>query len=398
MYMNRHFVRNFFSAMMLAILLISCNDDDDYDGLSPADISGTYSNKLSAPENGNSLILTYNGETFIGKEILFKTNDAKTADIILKYVLPHDAETTLSNVPLSLHADGFSFSGNATAPTGTAFTYQGSISDRRMTLDLSDITIPGNELAANGTWYINHRNASYYNVDNGGMQTMIGMLYNLIGGRLVGNLISSVLDDVTFRPDGNIIARYAPLPDSVAIGNLIGSYVRHPESDWTDSPANLATFYVEDNNNLYVTPQIDMIIRQIRANKQTKADAGQSAMENALLAAYQKLNTWSTTGIKMTVRQSDNPTAGDIILVLDKSEIQELFALLDIIKILIPAETLNAPVMDLLGDIIPPQFAGIAGILLQGKTLGEILVQLSQELNTIPIEIGIYLHKNPPTN
>lgn len=76
--------------MMLAILLISCNDKDDYDGLSPAELSGTYSNKLSAPANGDSLILSYNGNTFIGKDVEFKTDDGKTAHIILKYVLPHD--------------------------------------------------------------------------------------------------------------------------------------------------------------------------------------------------------------------------------------------------------------------------------------------------------------------
>ncbi|MFQ9021739.1 MAG: hypothetical protein ACLR6J_11135 [Parabacteroides merdae] len=67
----------------------------------------------------------------------------------------------------------------------------------------------------NGTWYVAHENASDYNVDNGSMQTMIGMLYNLVGGKLVSNLISSLLDGLTFQADGNIIARYAPLPDSV---------------------------------------------------------------------------------------------------------------------------------------------------------------------------------------
>ena len=44
-----------------------------------------------------------------------------------------------------------------------------------------------------------------------------------------------------------------------------------------------------------------MIIRQVMINRQTKANSGDSSMENALLAAYQKINTWSTTGIKMTI-------------------------------------------------------------------------------------------------
>ena len=54
--------------------------------------------------------------------------------------------------------------------------------------------------------------------------------------------------------------------------------------------------------------------------------------------------------------------------------------------------------MDLIGDLIPSQFASIAAILLKGKTLGAILDQLSQELNAIPIEIGIYLYKDKNIN
>lgn len=396
--MDRKSICSFLYAMMLVILLIACNDDDDYDGLAPAELSGTYSNKLSAPANGDSLILSYNGNTFIGKDVEFKTDDGKTAHIILKYVLPHDKETTIAGISLTAGSDSYSFSGDATASTGTAFHYQGNIQAGRLVLELSDIMTPENRLRTNGTWHIAHENASYYNVDNGSIQTMIGMLYNLVGGKLVSNLISSVLDGLTFQADGNIIARYAPLPDSIQIGSLIGSYIKHPANDWTASPPNLATYYVEDNSSIYVIPQIDMIIRQMMINRQTKTDSEDSSMENALLAAYQKINTWSTTGIKMTILESEDPAKGDLILLLDKSEIQELFALLDIVKVFIPEETLNAPVMDLIGNLIPPQFTSIVAILLKGKTFGAILDQLSQELNAIPIEIGIYLYKDKTVN
>jgi hypothetical protein len=394
--MDKKSICSFFYAMMLAILLISCNDEDDYDGLAPAELNGTYSNKLSAPANEDSLILSYNGNTFIGKEVEFKTDDGKTAHIILKYVLPHDKETAISGVSLTAGSGSYSFSGDETTSTGTAFHYQGSIQAGKLILELSDI--PKNRLAMNGTWYVAHENASYYNVNNGNMQTMIGMLYNLVGGKLVSNLISSVLDDLTFQTDGNITARYAPLPDSVRIGSLIGSYVKHPANDWNTSPSNLVTYYVEDNTSIYVIPQIDMIIRQVMINKQTKSDSGDSTIGNELLAAYRKINAWSTTGIKMTIRESEDPAKGDLILLLDKSEIQELFALLDLVKVFIPEETLNAPVMDLIGDLLPPQLASIAAILLKGKTFGAILDQLSQELNAIPIEIGIYLYKDKTIN
>lgn len=107
--------------MMLAILLISCNDDNDHDGLAPAELSGTYSNKLSAPANGDSLILSYNGNTFIGKDAEFKTDDGKTAHIILKYVLPHDKETTIAGVSLTASPGSYSFSGDATASNARRF-------------------------------------------------------------------------------------------------------------------------------------------------------------------------------------------------------------------------------------------------------------------------------------
>ena len=182
--MDRKSICSLLCAMMLAILLISCNDEDDYDGLSPAELSGTYSNKLSAPANGDSLILSYNGNTFIGKDVEFKTDDGKTALLILKYVLPHDTETAIPGISLTAGSGSYSFSGGVTTSTGTAFHYLGSIQTGKLILELSDITIPENRLTMNGTWYVAHENASYYNVDNGSMQTMIGMLYNLVGGKL----------------------------------------------------------------------------------------------------------------------------------------------------------------------------------------------------------------------
>ena len=43
----------------------------------------------------------------------------------------------------------------------------------------------------------------------------------------------------------------------------------------------------------------------------------------------------------MTIRESEDPAKGDLILLLDKSEIQELFALLEIVKVFIPEKRLT---------------------------------------------------------
>ena len=83
--MNKYLLRNFLYAICMVALLTACDDNDDYDR---PEMNGTYSNKLSAPEGGDALILTYSGREFVGKDVAFKMTNDNTANITLHGVLP----------------------------------------------------------------------------------------------------------------------------------------------------------------------------------------------------------------------------------------------------------------------------------------------------------------------
>ena len=88
---------------------------------------------------------------------------------------------------------------------------------------------------------------------------------------IVGNLICWFINEVTFNPDGNITARYATMPEGKAIGDLIQLPPNRQDSEWISSPINLASYYVKDDSELYIVPNIDMILYQIEQNKPTEA-------------------------------------------------------------------------------------------------------------------------------
>lgn len=89
----------------ISILLISClavasafltSCDNDHYGPEPIDVTANYSNKLSNP-NPN-LILTYNGETMIGKSVDFSTVTGETAIINLYDILPGEKEVKIMSI------------------------------------------------------------------------------------------------------------------------------------------------------------------------------------------------------------------------------------------------------------------------------------------------------------
>lgn len=399
--MKRNQLLHLLYVACLFILLTACNNDEKQNDLSLEQINATYSNKLSAPKGGN-LMLTYSGQACIGKDIYFKMKKANTADITLFGVLPGEAETTIPDVSLTFGTDNYAFSGHATGAGGTTFQYEGTVAAGKMSFALTDVVIPSSSLTRQGTWYIIHRTKTAHTVYNGvggeggSMNSLVGMLYSFVVNNLLGNAISSVLDNVTFHTDGNITAAYAPLPDSISIGKLISGVgvTGRPASDWQQSPTNLCTYSVKNGSDLYLILNIDMIIRQAQQNKGTKAE--EAGLAEAIKKVYKRLNTWTTTGIKLSVSTPGPQYTGnkdDILLLLEKEEIEDLFLLIDLAKAIIPAETLDKPVSEALAGIIPPEYAGLIDLLLKGESLGALLDKVHNELNTIPLEIGLYLSK-----
>lgn len=392
--MNKYLLRNFLYAICMVAFLTACDDNDDYDG---PEMNGTYSNKLSAPEGGDALILTYSGREFVGKDVAFKMTNNNTANITLHGVLPGETATPLENVTLTSETNGYSFAGNGNGTNGTTFAYKGKVEKGKMTLDLTDVKITSNQLTSNKTWHpvqtavteekdpvlgnYTFRHYSFHLVtDNLILSQAAPMLEGMLS-----NLVTWFINNVTFNPDGNITANYATMPEGKAIGDLINVVPDRKDSEWISSPINLASYYVKDDSELYIVPNIDMILYQIQQNK-TKADDG---LDPAVIAAvYQQLNKWSTTGIKMNIRKNSEVPynsmgsmiayKGDVYLFLDKEEIQAFIPLLSLVKGLLPEDILNGPMGPMIGTILDL----LSGSLQQAQTL-ELGMMLTKEKQTL---------------
>lgn len=379
--MNKYLLRNFLYAICMGTLLFACDDNDDQDG---SGISGIYSNKLSIPEGDNTLTLTYSGREFIGKDVTFKQVNGNTANITLHGILPGETATVLENIPISADGNGYSFSGSSTGNNGTAFSYQGKVETGKMILALTDVKVASNQLTSNAKWHPVQTAVTTETDPIKGEYTCYHYAFHLVTDNLIlgqaapqleailGNLITWFINEVTFNPDGNITARYATMPEGKAIGDLINIPPDRKDSEWLSSPINLASYYVKDDSELYIIPNIDMILYQIEQNK-TKADGGLDAA--VIAAVYQQLNKWSTTGIRMNIRKNSEAPynnmgkliayKGDIFLFLDKEEVAAFLPLLSLVKDLLPEDILNGP----MGSMIGPLLDMLASSLQQAKTL-----------------------------
>ncbi len=379
--MNKYLLRNFLYAICMGTLLFACDDNDDQDG---SGISGIYSNKLSTPEGDNTLTLTYSGREFIGKDVTFKQVNGNTANITLHGILPGETATVLENIPISADGNGYSFSGSSTGNNGTAFSYQGKVETGKMILALTDVKVASNQLTSNAKWHPVQTAVTTETDPIKGEYTCYHYAFHLVTDNLIlgqaapqleailGNLITWFINEVTFNPDGNITARYATMPEGKAIGDLINIPPDRKDSEWLSSPINLASYYVKDDSELYIIPNIDMILYQIEQNK-TKVDGGLDAA--VIAAVYQQLNKWSTTGIRMNIRKNSEAPynnmgkliayKGDIFLFLDKEEVAAFLPLLSLVKDLLPEDILNGP----MGSMIGPLLDMLASSLQQAKTL-----------------------------
>ncbi|WP_455586676.1 DUF4925 domain-containing protein [Bacteroides sp.] len=368
--MSKKFLLKLFCVTCLFISLVSCSDD----GYHESDkLTANYSNKLADGTAAN-LSLSYSGTELIGKSIYFKTSDTKTADITLLDILPGERETPIVNVTLTPAESGYIFSGKATGISGINFSYNGKIEDGKLTVNVSDVQLPAHAITTQKKWYT----VPYTLNDTQGTDPETGITYNNVmygvhfhsdskaasslaslAEAVGGNILGSVLRNVYFHPDGNITARYAPMPQVDGFLGYIMPLPIRPESDYSLSPLNLVTYYVKDNF-LYVVPNIDMIIRLVQSNRnaETRATSTPDYMK-----IYRLLNRWATTGIRFHIVDEIKPEelyedyyikhAGDMILYLDKDEISPLFQLLPMLKDIVPDGPLKTILIPMLESMIP---------------------------------------------
>lgn len=336
--MKKNLLLKLLCVIFLISLATACNDDND----KGASWETTYSNKLSAPGGGN-LNLYYDGKVLIGKDIYFKQQDVNSANIILSGIFP--AEKVLSiNINLAAGKEGeSSFSGSAGSDDDITFNYEGTVSKKSMTLNLSNIKLSDNALTAASKWNVE---SLYFQSDDPTLNTIIPL-----AGKKINEVLCSVLRDVTFHTDGNVTADYALQPGT-----------------WTESPTNLV-FFATTDNSVYVLPNVDMIIKQIGDNQsKTRAEENNQITMEQIEAVYALINKWTTIGIRMNIRTSSNTLS----LYLDKAEIEALF-----------------PVIPYLKDLIPDDLGGGLGSIISAllPTLAETLGKAEK------VDIGITFKK-----
>ena len=251
--------RVWYLGILLVVLSLCPSCKDDLPGL------GKDANRYFS---GDDLVLTYSGEPMLGKEVHFQTYDGEKATITLSGLLdsktlfpsedlqdiafgapgvvPGEVPTTLSNVPLTLNAEGTAYTFEGTDnQNNRQLTYKGEVSKDKMTLAVQ-VKMPANNFL--GTWKVAAENAlsmtweSDQKIQVGG-QELPTSAAGAMAGALLSPLVSETLQSVTFQEDGNIIA----------------SYKKRGASDWQTSPINMAHYYVKDNK-IYVQLHIAQIL------------------------------------------------------------------------------------------------------------------------------------------
>lgn len=201
--------------------------------------------------SGDKLDLKYGDSALLGKEITFDTKDGKTATITMKGlfslsdIMPKstaaapsmgsgrysgEVTTTISNVPLILSGETYTFEGEYTGASGVKATYSGEVKKDKLTMAVK-ATMPTNDLV--GTWALAPfapttgslpmvmawKSETPLKIDahildeNIPAGTIIDikiedLLAKMNVNPMVSGLLTGVLQSITYQEDGNIVASY----------------------------------------------------------------------------------------------------------------------------------------------------------------------------------------------
>ncbi len=346
----------------LSILLISClagvstlltSCSEDHYGPAPVDVTANYSNKLS---NANpNLVLTYNGETMIGKSVDFSTVTGETAIVTLYDILPGEKALKIMSIPLSGDTEGYSFSGNSKGnETLSTFRYEGRVTKGKLTLNISDIQMANAELWANtyklpavvnGTKRIIDTNDSweyiwkevdgqvlnapcYFYADveasesGAATQTWGSTIQNI-----VSYILPQVLQEVTLGVDGNITASYSTEPlsgiDIMTILGFLGTPITQDmitpnivDRTYIPSPKGFAYWFQKDGK-LMLKLDLGNIIASIAGNSDKYMDAN---IINAIIEAVSQMDAMKLKELLATLNQSlKNETLEFLVNINDTS-------------------------------------------------------------------------------
>ena len=394
--MKKNLFYYLFAVICSVTLFTSCSDDDDEKMVNPVPQT-TFTGE-------NGLQLTYNGAPMPGKKVTF-TPDATNAqkatlrlegefdlngilgkaksaaareDVSMPTapgVLPGSPVVTLP-VDLTINGDQCSFAGTSETDYCT-FSYKGEVSAGAMELDLSEVKLKNAKLAGM-TWKLEPYDETNSNETDPiylvweaekkvlGFMPIESALKMALRMDLIAagadnkisatDMLGTVLQDVTFMEDGNIVATYK----DAANGG----------TEWTKSPVNLAQYVVENDNQMKVFLNPAAIIAAV--NNAGRAVDVQAVIQQAIQMLYPML----VNGVPVAFGQTD-----DALSVYLNTEL-----LLPLLKTLVVPLLSDEEVVAMLVELMKkdPDFGEMAG-------LAEPTLKAFPEIieSTTKVEIGL---------
>lgn len=394
--MKKNLFYYLFAVICSVTLFTSCSDDDDEKMVNPVPQT-TFTGE-------NGLQLTYNGAPMPGKKVTF-TPDATNAqkatlrlegefdlngilgkaksaaareDVSMPTapgVLPGSPVVTLP-VDLTINGDKCSFAGTSETDYCT-FSYKGEVSAGAMELDLSEVKLKNAKLAGM-TWKLKPYDKEDPNetdpiylvweaekkvFDFPPIESVLklALRMELIAAGAdhkvsATEMLGTVLQDVTFMEDGNIVATYK----DAANGG----------TEWTKSPVNLAQYVVENDNQIKVFLNPAAIIAAV--NNAGRAVDVQTVIQQTIQMLYPML----VNGVPVAFGQTD-----DALSVYLNTEL-----LLPLLKTLVVPLLSDEEVVAMLVELMKkdPDFSEMAD-------LAEPMLKAFPEIieSTTKVEIGL---------
>ena len=394
--MKKNLFYYLFAVICSVALFTSCSDDDDEKMVNPVPQT-TFTGE-------NGLQLTYNGAPMPGKKVTFTPDATNAQKATLRLegefdlngilgkaksaaareevsmptapgVLPGSPVVTLP-VDLTINGDQCSFAGTSETDYCT-FSYKGEVSAGAMELDLSEVKLKNAKLAGM-TWKLEpydetNPNETYpiYLVWEAEKKVLgfmpiesvlkIALRMDLIAAGADNkisaiDMLGTVLQDVTFMEDGNIVATYK----DAANGG----------TEWTKSPVNLAQYVVENDNQMKVFLNPAAIIAAV--NNAGRAVDVQAVIQQAIQMLYPML----VNGVPVAFEQTE-----DALSVYLNTEL-----LLPLLKTLVVPLLSDEEVVAMLVELMKkdPDFGDMAG-------LAEPMLKAFPEIieSTTKVEIGL---------
>lgn len=394
--MKKNLFYYLFAVICSVTLFTSCSDDDDEKMVNPVPQT-TFTGE-------NGLQLTYNGAPMPGKKVTF-TPDATNAqkatlrlegefdlngilgkaksaaareDVSMPTapgVLPGSPVVTLP-VDLTINGDKCSFAGTSETDYCT-FSYKGEVSAGAMELALSEVKLKNAKLAGmtwklkpydkedpNETdpiylvWEAEKKVFDFLPIESA---LKLALRMELIAAGAdhkvsATEMLGTVLQDVTFMEDGNIVATYK----DAANGG----------TEWTKSPVNLAQYVVENDNQIKVFLNPAAIIAAV--NNAGRAVDVQTVIQQTIQMLYPML----VNGVPVAFEQTE-----DALSVYLNTEL--LFPLLKTLVVpLLSDEEVVAMLVELMKK--DPDFSEMAD-------LAEPMLKAFPEIieSTTKVEIGL---------